>query len=319
MSSFNSNTDWMTKAGFGIMFHYLAGEAGLGEEYNPLQWKNEVESFDIKSFVDKILYTGAKYMIFTIGQNSGYYCAPNSFFDEKVGYIYEPGSDTPINTQRRTTNRDLPMEIIDELAARQADVKVLLYAPVHPAASDKKALSKYGWQYNLGLYGTPVPLDNIIIEEWYKTLGWWSEHYGTKIAGWWLDGFYDESLHNVVLFTKYLKSGNPGSIIAYNTGVNNHTVTEFDDYLAGEQNDDLYRFGNGRWTNNKQSHILTYLGTTWGHGKAPQYSVDRVTATVKNLMNHGICITYDMPIAKNGGIAPAFLETLHQVRINLNA
>jgi hypothetical protein len=318
MSSLNSNTDWMSTAGYGIMFHYLAGEAGLGAEYNPLQWKYEVESFNVYSFVDKILYTGAKYMIFTIGQNSGFYCAPNSFFDKKTGYIFEPDSNTEIDTQKRTTNRDLPMEIIDELTARQSDIKVLLYAPVHPAASDKKVLSMYEWQYNSGLYGTPVPNDSIIAEEWYKTLGWWSKHYGSKIAGWWLDGFYDESIHDTRLLTEYLKSGNPDSIVAYNTGVTNHRVTEFDDYLAGEQNDDMYRFGNGRWTNNKQSHILTYLGTNWGQGEIPQYSVDRVTETVRNLMNNEICITYDIPIEKNGDIATAFLETLHQVRLNLN-
>ena len=70
MSTHNRHTDWMASAGFGIMFDYLrAAPAWAG--YNPQDGKLKVDSSTRKKAVDSIYIRVRKYVIFTLGQNSG--------------------------------------------------------------------------------------------------------------------------------------------------------------------------------------------------------------------------------------------------------
>lgn len=83
-------TDWFHKARWGVMTHYLGappsskGEAELTAE----MWNNQVDAFDAEGLADQLASTGAKYLLFTIGQNSGHYCSPNATYDKIVG-LYE--------------------------------------------------------------------------------------------------------------------------------------------------------------------------------------------------------------------------------------
>jgi len=72
------NTDWFQEAHWGVMTHYLgappssSGRAELTAE----MWNRQVEAFDVDGLVDQVASTGAKYLLFTIGQNSGHFCSP---------------------------------------------------------------------------------------------------------------------------------------------------------------------------------------------------------------------------------------------------
>jgi hypothetical protein len=48
-------------------------------------WNEQVDAFDVAGLVDQLASTGAKCLLFTIGQNSGHCCAPNATCDRIVG------------------------------------------------------------------------------------------------------------------------------------------------------------------------------------------------------------------------------------------
>ena len=100
---------WLKAAKFGVFVHYL----GEGPD-----WNKRVESFDIEKFAEQLEQTGAGYLIFTLGQNSGYYCSPNATYEKYAGY----------KTGERCSRRDLPMEIADALAKR--GIRLMLYLQV---------------------------------------------------------------------------------------------------------------------------------------------------------------------------------------------
>src|SRR5437773_6643010 len=81
---------WMKGARFGVMNHYLEDwiarrEKIPGGKMTVEQWNDMVGHFDVELHAKQIESTGAKYQIFTIGQNSGFYVSPNSAYDRIVG------------------------------------------------------------------------------------------------------------------------------------------------------------------------------------------------------------------------------------------
>ena len=89
---------WMRQARWGVMTHYLADwiwgdEAkakGLSrEERQTLQtveaWNALVDGFDVEALAKQLEEVGAGYYLLSIGQNSGYYLAPNPTYDRIVG------------------------------------------------------------------------------------------------------------------------------------------------------------------------------------------------------------------------------------------
>src|SRR3990172_7167311 len=111
---------WLAKAKFGVFVHYL----GQGDD-----WNGKVDSFDVRHFADQIARTKAGYVVFTLGQNSGYYCSPNATYEKYAGY----------KVGQRCSRRDLPMEIADALAKR--GVRLMLYLPSRSPQADKQAMA----------------------------------------------------------------------------------------------------------------------------------------------------------------------------------
>jgi len=56
------DTSWLRNARYGVFVHYLGG----GDD-----WNERVNSFDVERFAEQIARTGAAYLVFTLGQNSG--------------------------------------------------------------------------------------------------------------------------------------------------------------------------------------------------------------------------------------------------------
>ena len=101
---------WLTKTGYGIMFHYEAFKNHTPQSYN-----KAVDSFDVARFVDSVKSAGAGHVIFVVGQHWGKYCAPNSVYEKLLG----------VENGVWTSRRDLIMEIGKELA--KSDVRLILY------------------------------------------------------------------------------------------------------------------------------------------------------------------------------------------------
>ena len=76
-------SSWMSgKAG--IMIHYLppCAEGPNGEKYTSVD--DSVNSFDIPSFIKQFNALKAQWLIFTIGQNTGLYNAPNKTLETSL-------------------------------------------------------------------------------------------------------------------------------------------------------------------------------------------------------------------------------------------
>jgi hypothetical protein len=74
---------WLCDARYGIMVHFLPS----GPE-----WEKAVNDFDVLTFADDARAAGAKYVLFTLGQNSGYYCSPNATYERLAGYANTSGA-----------------------------------------------------------------------------------------------------------------------------------------------------------------------------------------------------------------------------------
>ncbi|MHB8899486.1 MAG: outer membrane protein assembly factor BamB family protein, partial [Thermoguttaceae bacterium] len=99
-------TAWFHEAGGGGMTHYLGAppSSSGGAELTAEMWNQQVDAFDARGLADQLASAGAKYLLFTIGQNSGHYCAPNATYDRLVGI-------SPSKCSRRDLVADLAKEL----------------------------------------------------------------------------------------------------------------------------------------------------------------------------------------------------------------
>ena len=103
MASRADLTDWMAHGSFGIMVHYLVSPPGESHAERAPAHDQIVNTFDVDGFMDQFAGTGADWLIFTIGQNTGYYNSPNTWLDGVL-----PG---------HTSDRDLVLEIATRVHA----------------------------------------------------------------------------------------------------------------------------------------------------------------------------------------------------------
>ena len=72
----NSNTDWFKEARTGVFMHFLpADPQGLAR----------VKDFDAEALARQLEAMGAKYLVLTLGQNSGFFNSPNAAYDRVTG------------------------------------------------------------------------------------------------------------------------------------------------------------------------------------------------------------------------------------------
>ena len=74
-----ARSDWAS-GHYGLMSHFLPYAATI-DDFNKI-----VDAFDVKAYAEDVAQTGAKYVIFTLGQQ-GYFCAPNRTLDRLCGPV----------------------------------------------------------------------------------------------------------------------------------------------------------------------------------------------------------------------------------------
>jgi hypothetical protein len=74
---------WMKAAKWGVMTHYLSDWQAKSHNLNMTvdEWNKLVDNFDAEGIADQLQSAGASYYQISIGQNSGYYLAPNPVYD----------------------------------------------------------------------------------------------------------------------------------------------------------------------------------------------------------------------------------------------
>ena len=299
---------WLKNARFGVMNHYLEDwiarrENMPGGLMTVEQWNDLVDHFDVEALARQIDEVGARYHIFTIGQNSGFYDSPNATYDKLVGI-------TPSHCSRRDLIADL------SAALHRRGIKLIAYLPSGAPGGDRIAREKL--QYQSG-GGSP---NREFQRNWEAVIREWSTRWGDKVDGWWFDGCYWPNMMyrakdppNFESFAAAARAGNPNSIVAFNPGVVYRTIsiTPFEDYTASEV-DLPQKWTPKRLTGDKvdgvRIHVLSFLGPRWGFGPEPRFKTEEVVAFTEKVVATGGAITWDVPVGRDGSIARPFLEQL---------
>lgn len=302
-------TQWMHDARWGVMHHYLEPRDSTREA-----WRRRVNSFDVTSYAQQLAETGAGWLIFTVGQSSGFYCAPNSTYDELTGIL-----------PSKCTDRDLIGELADALG--EHGIRLIAYLTANGPENDAEAVEALGYKHNVKGKANPLAKtaprtenDRLVDfqKKWEAIMRDWSLRWEGRVSGWWVDSCYwNDILYdhreppNFESFAAALRAGNPEALIAMNTGVDQalHRSSEVEDYTAGETGH-LWPVPQGRFQWGAQSHVLSYLGPHWGRGPDPRLLTEFVTGYTHQVNDRDGVVTWDVPISDDGTISPSFLKQL---------
>lgn len=270
----NPATEWLSKAKVGAFTHFLRDKSNA----------DIINQFDVKELVDQLSKAKVGYFVFTLGQNSGYYNAPNAVYDKLTGY----------KAGERCSKRDVPMELAKAL--KKKGIRFMLYLPCQTPNQDLQAVK------NIGFPTEPANTDRKMTkkgtENWAKVIAWWSKHYGTLVSGWWFDGGYQHCQFDskiAKIYAEAAKSGNKNAIVTFNPGVKLERATTAEDYTAGEINEPLKEIISDRWIDGSQAHVLTYMGDTWGKHNL-RFNDSKWIKWVKTFTNKGGAVSIDMGV-----------------------
>ena len=311
-----TTTDWFARCGWGVFCHYLgAPPSSDGHELSSAAWNERVDAFDVAALADQLAALGAPYFFITIGQNSGHYLAPNAAYDRGVGI--HPS---------KCSRRDLVSDLCDALQPR--GIELLLYLPSGAPAADPVAVDRLGWEWGFeggwprswGTRRTGKRLAEFQ-RRWEAVIREWSQRWGRKVRGWWIDGCYfaDEMYRhndgpNFASLAAALRAGNADAIVAFNPGVRTPVtcLTVCEDYTAGEVSQALPECP-GPWVerdgHQARYHILSYLGESWCRGE-PRFPHELVAGYTRHVVAKGGVVTWDVPIGVDGRIPEPFRRQL---------
>ena len=286
-----ANSEWLSKAGYGLMFHWTS--QSVNSDGSCKTYQDAVNDFDVNSFAKMVDETGAGYIIFTIGHAESFCPAPLKSWEK-----YHPGM---------TTQRDLIGEIADKLGEK--GIKLMCYLPSHVVAK----------------YRRVNDFDFMMIHtEILQEMG---ERYKEKIAGYWFDSWYQnfEEYPNVSFeeFFKATKAGNPKRLIALNSWLY-PTVTPWQEYWTGEVGDPIDPPVNGLMNDGPapdlRYHALLLMEPYWVQER-PEITNPRLNSLVlskyiSDCNAAGGAVTVNMAIYQNGKVGEKALQVMKQV-INL--
>ena len=310
-------TDWFARARWGVFMHYMADTVLKGDELTVENWNKAVTAFDVNGLADQLGSAGAGYFVLTLGQNSGFFCAPNPTYDRLTGIV-----------PTKCAKRDLVSDLSAALCARH--IRLMVYLPSGAPDRDKDASEALEWKpgkYPLWTYenGRAKGQDDRLVSfqrKWEAVITNWSKHWGRKVAGWWFDGcYYPDAMYrhpeapNFESFAAAARAGNPDSMVAFNPGVRNPIITlaPEEDYTAGEINEPEKVVCAERAVGRAQFHMLSYLGPSWCQ-KPPRFKTAQVVAITRGITDKGGVVTWDVPPTGGNGLIPEdFLAQLKAV------
>jgi hypothetical protein len=264
-------TDWLKDARLGVFMHFLPTDAkGLVA----------VDEFDVSALTRQLKEVGAAYLVFTLGQNSGFFNSPNAVYDQFLGCA----------AGERCSHRDLPFDL--HHALQPEGIRLMLYLPCQAPNQDSRAQRAFG----LPEGPKDQPINEEFAYKWAGVIGEWSTRYGDKVAGWWFDGGYKHIRFTEAIARTYadaVKRGNPRALVTLNPDGNTLVrYTRVEDYTAGELNDPFGFLPSSRWVDGSQWHALTYLGSWWG-ARDTRYPTERWVQWVNAAVERGGAVTLD--------------------------
>ncbi|MGA2498483.1 MAG: discoidin domain-containing protein [Tepidisphaeraceae bacterium] len=308
----NPNTDWFSKAGYGVFVHYLEDLQNDPQQVHSLgkktAWDECVREFDTGRFADAMAEAQAGYVIFTMHQRTRFLIAPNATFDRMTGY--KPGE--------ACSTRDLVEDLYQAL--HKKGIPLMLYWTGDGPRADARAAQAMGWK-------SPVPVE--YVRKWADVAREYGKRYGDKVSGWWTDGCYpfigydDQRLG---IMAAGLKAGNPKRIVALNPGVEAKVkaYSRHEDFTCGEQ-DRYHDLPLSRWIGGEQWHILSFLGAGQSHigaawGMAGTgYSKQELADYIYDVNKVGGVVSIDVLLFRDGSLDRSQLEVLKSLRPGMAA
>lgn len=301
--------EWFRQARWGVFTHYMADTVLAPETLSVETWNAAVDSFDVAALANLLDQIGAGYYVITLGQNSGYYCSPNTAYDRHTGI-----------SPSKCSRRDLVADLYEALNPK--GIRLMVYLPSGAPDRDPDAVKALGWQR--GNDG-PDPRLASFQRKWEDVIREWSLRWGTKVSGWWFDGCYYSDLMynhpdppNFKSFADAARAGNPGGILAFNPGVHYPiiTLTPDEDYTAGEIENVSRVVCTGPLIQQAQFHMLSYLGPRWA-ASPPRFTDAQAVNATRAIVEKGGVVSWDVPIKANGQIPEPFLKQLAAVGAGL--
>ncbi len=310
------DSDWFHSAKWGVFCHYAPHNGIEG-------WNEQIDAFDVDGLAGELASTGAGYFFITITHGHGLMCAPNETYDRIL--------EVP-KVQSRCTKRDLIGDLADALEPH--GIRMMVYLPSGAPFGDHYAIKKMRWLcgFNLGwgVEGNAPRKGRRPVEfmrHWEAVIADFSKRWGKKVHGWWMDGaWWPEEIYrhadepNFKSLAAAIKAGNPESLCAFNGGLETpiQVQSEYEDYTAGEIGHNLplgVRMANGalrpmkRFMDGTQYHLLTHLGSHWGHHPL-RFPDELVIGYTKYVTSHDGVITWDAGIEENGHLQEDHLAQL---------
>jgi len=310
--------DWMAGK-WGLMTHWIAPGPGAERGKRITDLNQAVDQFDVPGFIRQFGQTGADYLIFTVGQNTTYYAAPNAVLDKYCG----PGHGS---------RRDLVLELAKGLKA--INKRLIAYLPAEIEANP--ALHA-GFKWN--------PKDQGEFEKRYtEFIRAYAVQWGTYVDGWWYDGCYTYGDYyvprNWQLWCDVSRAGNRQAVVAFNDGSFYSGITTpmtpLQDYLSGEcagikngkialtdkTDPDKTIMPAGRFVPGTrcQFHALMpidnhgdWINEKDGPMTAPKYSDAELFPFVQDCRKAGGALTLNVGIYQEGNISQETLLQLHRL------
>ncbi len=300
-----ASSDWM-RGRYGIGFHYLQDWLNETKGQGSAKWNQVVDSFDVEKFANAADETGASWVLFTMGQNSGYYAAPCPTLNRYSGYA----------EGERCSRRDLILDLAKALAAR--GIKLIVYLPSNAPANDAQTANGLGLTTLSG--GNWVPSE-AFVQKWTEVIRAWSTRYGTYVAGWWFDGFYGSFKADWGRYYRdAARAGNPSSQIALNRGLSFFNIAPSPSYqqyhagetsATGEKGIDSRTCTSRYITGSVQCHVFAPFGG-WTGG-APRLSAARILEYTNQQMAVDAAITWNLGVTGSGVITQSHRDIFDDI------
>lgn len=297
-----ANTDWFAKAGYGVWFHFLDLTTPRRGPRKP--YAQAVNDLDVEALASLVAETGAAYVILTTNHGDPTCPAPIRSWEE-----LHPGW---------TTRRDLIADFAGALHRRGK--RLLLYMNC-PGLGN--LLQGPG-----GAIDQPQYSEERYAEILIKVFTEFGLRYGDRVAGYWLDSWFQttESYPNLPFeaLSRAVKAGYADRMVAYNYWTF-PIETEWQDYWAGELTDlPLKRFGSRYIRRGAgkglQAHAAIRLDDPWFHItpntdiQPPRYTTVQLTEYIRTCMEDQAAVTFGVGIYQDGTISEASRQVLQQVR-----
>jgi hypothetical protein len=294
---------------WGVFHHFLdslQNDPTRPQSYGrSTDWDTLVREFDTQRLAETLHEAGAGYYVITVMQGTKHMIAPNATFDRIAGT--KPGE--------ACSTRDLVEDLYRSLS--KYDIDLFLYFTGDGPWKDPEAGHRFGF-----FAPRDVGVTRPFVEKWASVLAEYSERYGDKVRGWWIDGCYkvhfkytDELLD---LLYRACKSGNPSALVSCNNGVGKtlEACLPYEDFLSGEQND-FVLIPEARFYGEAQAHILAPLGAGSEYGSWGQFGAKRdaayLTDYIRRVNRAGGVVTVDVGVYRDGAMDEEQLKILKEV------